>query len=151
MYVFRVSQPDPAIDTSRVEEIPAKEPKFHAVPLKSVLKKRGSGSGPGTPQNTPTQENRPLTLRQELQASFKLVPPPSFPQTSKIRLTNARSVSVDVEAFGESRPLTIFIVDSKSFSTADWLKAFEVTKQVAINMREKLSAAREEINLAIRN
>lgn len=70
MYVFRVSQPDPAIDTSRVEEIPAKEPKFHAVPLKSVLKKRGSGSGPGTPQNTPTQENRPLTLRQELQASF---------------------------------------------------------------------------------
>ncbi|KOX71334.1 hypothetical protein WN51_01607 [Melipona quadrifasciata] len=73
MYVPRMSQPDPAIDTSRVEEIPAKEPKFHAVPLKSVLKKRGSGSGPGTPQNTPTQENRPLTLRQELHASFKLV------------------------------------------------------------------------------
>ncbi|KMR04732.1 phosphatase and actin regulator 4 isoform x3 [Lasius niger] len=74
MYVFRVSQPDPAIDTSRVEEIPAKEPKFHAVPLKSVLKKRGSGSGPGTPQNTPTQENRPLTLRQELHASFNSRP-----------------------------------------------------------------------------
>ncbi|XP_077264921.1 phosphatase and actin regulator 2 isoform X9 [Temnothorax americanus] len=74
MYAFRVSQPDPAIDTSRVEEIPAKEPKFHAVPLKSVLKKRGSGSGPGTPQNTPTQENRPLTLRQELHASFKRPP-----------------------------------------------------------------------------
>ncbi|XP_054006983.1 phosphatase and actin regulator 2 isoform X8 [Hylaeus anthracinus] len=74
MYVVRMSQPDPAIDTSRVEEIPAKEPKFHAVPLKSVLKKRGSGSGPGTPQNTPTQENRPLTLRQELQASFKRPP-----------------------------------------------------------------------------
>ncbi|XP_067203612.1 phosphatase and actin regulator 2 isoform X9 [Linepithema humile] len=74
MYVFRVSQPDPAIDTSRVEEIPAKEPKFHAVPLKSVLKKRGSGSGPGTPQGTPTQENRPLTLRQELHASFNSRP-----------------------------------------------------------------------------
>lgn len=73
MYVVRMSQPDPAIDTSRVEEIPAKEPKFHAVPLKSVLKKRGSGSGPGTPQNTPTQENRPLTLRQELYANIKLV------------------------------------------------------------------------------
>lgn len=73
MYSYKFSQPDPAIDTSRVEEIPAKEPKFHAVPLKSVLKKRGSGSGPGTPQNTPTQENRPLTLRQELHASFKLV------------------------------------------------------------------------------
>ncbi|KYM96650.1 Phosphatase and actin regulator 1 [Cyphomyrmex costatus] len=74
MYLFRMSQPDPAIDTSRVEEIPAKEPKFHAVPLKSVLKKRGSGSGPGTPQNTPTQENRPLTLRQELHASFNSRP-----------------------------------------------------------------------------
>ncbi|XP_043254266.1 phosphatase and actin regulator 4 isoform X10 [Colletes gigas] len=74
VYVVRMSQPDPTIDTSRVEEIPAKEPKFHAVPLKSVLKKRGSGSGPGTPQNTPTQENRPLTLRQELQASFKRPP-----------------------------------------------------------------------------
>ncbi|XP_076675128.1 phosphatase and actin regulator 2 isoform X16 [Andrena cerasifolii] len=72
MYMHRMTQPDPTIDTSRVEEIPAKEPKFHAMPLKSVLKKRGSGSGPGTPQNTPTQENRPLTLRQELHA-FKLV------------------------------------------------------------------------------
>ncbi|XP_049863664.1 phosphatase and actin regulator 2 isoform X5 [Schistocerca gregaria] len=70
-YLFRVPQPDPSIDTTRVEEIPAKEPKFHAVPLKSALKKKGSGgsntggSGPGTPQNTPTQESRPLTLRQD--------------------------------------------------------------------------------------
>nr|XP_031840799.1 phosphatase and actin regulator 1 isoform X3 [Nomia melanderi] len=74
MFVFRMTQPDPGIDTSRVEQIPAKEPKFHAVPLKSVLKKRGSGSGPGTPQNTPTQENRTLTLRQELHASFNSRP-----------------------------------------------------------------------------
>ncbi|OAD61368.1 Phosphatase and actin regulator 1 [Eufriesea mexicana] len=74
MYVPMMSQPDPSIDTSRIEEIPAKEPKFHAVPLKSVLKKRSSGSGPGTPQNTPTQENRPLTLRQELHASFNSRP-----------------------------------------------------------------------------
>lgn len=75
-YLFRMSQPDPAIDTSRVDEIPAKEPKFNAVPLKSALKKKGSGngSGPGTPQNTPTQENRPLTNRQDPQsASFKYV------------------------------------------------------------------------------
>ncbi|XP_023290569.1 phosphatase and actin regulator 2 isoform X5 [Orussus abietinus] len=73
-YICRVSQPDSAIDTSRVEEIPAKEPKFHAMPLKSALKKKGPGSGPGTPQNTPTQENRPLTLRQELHASFNSRP-----------------------------------------------------------------------------
>lgn len=37
---------DSGIDTSRIEEIPAKEPKFHAVPLKSALKK----------PPTPTQE-----------------------------------------------------------------------------------------------
>ncbi|XP_043272804.1 phosphatase and actin regulator 2 isoform X4 [Venturia canescens] len=72
--VFRFSQADPNIDTSRVEEIPAKEPKFHAMPLKSALKKKGPGSAPGTPQNTPTQENRPLTLRQELHASFNSRP-----------------------------------------------------------------------------
>ncbi|XP_063983632.1 phosphatase and actin regulator 2 isoform X3 [Diachasmimorpha longicaudata] len=74
LYEIRYSQPDPSIDTSRVEEIPAKEPKFHAMPLKSALKKKGSGSGPGTPQSTPTQENRPLTLRQELHASFNSRP-----------------------------------------------------------------------------
>ncbi|XP_017780031.1 PREDICTED: phosphatase and actin regulator 4 isoform X4 [Nicrophorus vespilloides] len=60
--LYRMPQPDPAIDTSRVDEIPAKEPKFNAMPLKSALKKKG---GPGTPQNTPTQENRPLGMRQD--------------------------------------------------------------------------------------
>ncbi|XP_066998333.1 phosphatase and actin regulator 2 isoform X4 [Anabrus simplex] len=67
-YLFRVPQPDPGIDTSRVEEIPAKEPKFHAVPLKSALKKKS------TPQNTPTQESRPLAVRQEHHASFNTRP-----------------------------------------------------------------------------
>lgn len=71
-YVYRMPQPDPKIDTSRIDEIPAKEPKFNAKPLKSALKKKGSGSGPGTPQGTPTQENRPLTMRQqEHNSSFK--------------------------------------------------------------------------------
>ncbi|GLV41906.1 uncharacterized protein CBL_00368 [Carabus blaptoides fortunei] len=73
-YLYRMAQPDPAIDTSRVDEIPAKEPKFNAVPLKSALKKKGSGSGPGTPQNTPTQENRPLTIRQDHHASINTRP-----------------------------------------------------------------------------
>uniref|UniRef100_A0A0A9XC92 Phosphatase and actin regulator 2 n=1 Tax=Lygus hesperus TaxID=30085 RepID=A0A0A9XC92_LYGHE len=44
---LRLGQPNPTIDTNRVEEIPAKEPKFHAVPLKSALKK----------PPTPTQES----------------------------------------------------------------------------------------------
>ncbi|KAJ8880742.1 hypothetical protein PR048_017212 [Dryococelus australis] len=64
-FSFRVPQPDPSIDTSRVEEIPAKEPKFHAVPLKSALKKKAGGSAGCTPQGTPTQESRPLAIRQE--------------------------------------------------------------------------------------
>lgn len=58
-YLYRMSQPDPTVDTNRVEEIPAKEPKFNAMPLKSALKKKGSGSG----TNTPTQENRQVTVR----------------------------------------------------------------------------------------
>ena len=44
--LLRLAKPDPTIDTSKIEEIPAKEPKFHAVPLKSALKKPA----------TPTQE-----------------------------------------------------------------------------------------------
>lgn len=70
--VYRMPQPDPSIDTSRIDEIPAKEPRFNAMPLKSALKKKGGG--PGTPQNTPTQESRPLAMRQtqtEHNSSFK--------------------------------------------------------------------------------
>ncbi|XP_060529568.1 phosphatase and actin regulator 3-like isoform X2 [Cylas formicarius] len=71
-YMYRMPQPDPAIDTSRIDEIPAKEPKFNAMPLKSALKKKNSS---GTPQGTPTQENRPLTIRQqEHNSSFSSKP-----------------------------------------------------------------------------
>ncbi|XP_066595995.1 phosphatase and actin regulator 2 isoform X3 [Prorops nasuta] len=70
LYGMRFGGQSDSMMETRVETIPAKEPKFNAVPLKSALKKKGTGSGPGTPQNTPTQESRPLTLRQELQASF---------------------------------------------------------------------------------
>ncbi|KAG8320431.1 protein phosphatase inhibitor activity protein [Homalodisca vitripennis] len=53
----RVTRPDPAIDTSRVEEIPAKEPKFHAVPLKSALKKPPTPTqdGPGPLNSRPVR------------------------------------------------------------------------------------------------
>ncbi|KAK9877732.1 hypothetical protein WA026_019412 [Henosepilachna vigintioctopunctata] len=60
-YMFRMPRPDPTIDTSRINEIPAKEPRFNAMPLKSTLKKKPrNNSTSGTPQSTPTQENRPL-------------------------------------------------------------------------------------------
>lgn len=50
-------QPNPNIDTNRIDEIPAKEPNINAVPLKSALKKKGSNPG------TPTQDNRALAVR----------------------------------------------------------------------------------------
>lgn len=50
---LRLPAPNPTIDTSRVEEIPAKEPKFHAIPLKSALKK----------PPTPTQESPQLQYK----------------------------------------------------------------------------------------
>ncbi|XP_037038607.1 phosphatase and actin regulator 1 isoform X3 [Bradysia coprophila] len=61
-YMFSMQQPNPNIDTMRVEEIPAKEPVFNAVPKKSALKKKPS-SNPGTP--TQDTMNRPLIVRQD--------------------------------------------------------------------------------------
>lgn len=65
-YIFTMPQPNPAIDTCRIEEIPAKEPKFNAVPLKSALKKKpGTNSSPGTPTQENNTNSRPLVVRQE--------------------------------------------------------------------------------------
>ncbi|XP_059615506.1 phosphatase and actin regulator 4-A isoform X2 [Phlebotomus argentipes] len=84
-YMFHMNQPNPNIDTGRVEEIPAKEPLFNAVPLKSALKKKISNSGPGSvgtsagsSPGTPTQDNnsnnRPLVVRQENNSSLNARP-----------------------------------------------------------------------------
>ncbi|KAH8302121.1 hypothetical protein KR044_003029, partial [Drosophila immigrans] len=45
------------MDTQRVEEIPAKEPKPNAVPLKSALKKKGPAANSASTPVTPTQEH----------------------------------------------------------------------------------------------
>ncbi|XP_049867170.1 phosphatase and actin regulator 1 isoform X2 [Pectinophora gossypiella] len=59
---------EPIADTTRVEEIPPKEPIFNAVPLKSALKKRPA------PQASPA--GTPLAPRQDHHhASFKRPPP----------------------------------------------------------------------------
>uniref|UniRef100_A0A1B0CC50 Putative phosphatase and actin regulator 4 n=1 Tax=Lutzomyia longipalpis TaxID=7200 RepID=A0A1B0CC50_LUTLO len=83
-YIFH--QPNPNIDTGRVEEIPAKEPLFNAVPLKSALKKKASGgagamnaatstgSSPGTPTQDNNSNNRPLVVRQENNSSLNSRP-----------------------------------------------------------------------------
>lgn len=67
-YMFSMQQPNPNIDTMRVEEIPAKEPVFNAVPKKSALKKKPS-SNPGTP--TQDTMNRPLIVRQDNNSTLK--------------------------------------------------------------------------------
>ncbi len=45
-----------SLDTNRVEEVPAKEPRLHAIPIKSALKKKffpsSSGSGPSTQETS---------------------------------------------------------------------------------------------------
>lgn len=54
-------------DTTRVEEVPAKEPKMNAMPVKSALKKKGlPGSASGSGASTPTQEsNKSLGVKYE--------------------------------------------------------------------------------------
>ncbi|XP_071648247.1 phosphatase and actin regulator 2 isoform X6 [Temnothorax longispinosus] len=145
MYAFRVSQPDPAIDTSRVEEIPAKEPKFHAVPLKSVLKKRGSGSGPGTPQNTPTQENRPLTLRQELHASFNSRPVRfglALPCTLENK-ENARPYVIREDADGDSGDGQVLYRDD--YDDEKSRLAAKIARKESLSLKLALRPDRQEL------
>ncbi|XP_016912646.2 phosphatase and actin regulator 4B isoform X22 [Apis cerana] len=145
MYVPRMSQPDPTIDTSRVEEIPAKEPKFHAVPLKSVLKKRGSGSGPGTPQNTPTQENRPLTLRQELHASFNSRPVRfglALPCTLENK-ENARPYVIREDADGDSGDGQVLYRDE--YDDEKSRLAAKIARKESLSLKLALRPDRQEL------
>ncbi|XP_076755970.1 phosphatase and actin regulator 2 isoform X7 [Xylocopa sonorina] len=145
MYMPRMSQPDPTIDTSRIEEIPAKEPKFHAVPLKSVLKKRGSGSGPGTPQNTPTQENRPLTLRQELHASFNSRPVRfglALPCTLENK-ENARPYVIREDADGDSGDGQVLYRDE--YDDEKSRLAAKIARKESLSLKLALRPDRQEL------
>lgn len=62
---FMYPMQNPNIDTSRIDEIPAKEPKFNAVPLKSALKKKTSNPG------TPTQDSNKTLQERQANSSFK--------------------------------------------------------------------------------
>jgi hypothetical protein len=62
---FMYPMQNPNIDTSRIDEIPAKEPKFNAVPLKSALKKKTSHPG------TPTQDSNKTLHERQANSSFK--------------------------------------------------------------------------------
>ncbi|XP_042884111.1 uncharacterized protein LOC122260728 isoform X8 [Penaeus japonicus] len=68
--VFYNTNHGPYVDTSRVEEVPAREPRLDAKPLKSALKKKNpsgtaNGSAGTPPAGTPTDGGKPLTVRQD--------------------------------------------------------------------------------------
>jgi phosphatase and actin regulator 4 len=54
------------VDTNKVEEVPAKEPRYNAQPVKSALKKMRNGGGEGSSgPSTPTLENKSLGVKHE--------------------------------------------------------------------------------------
>lgn len=71
-YMYQMQQQQ-NIDTMRVEEIPVKEPMLNAMPKKSALKKKSSGSGSSTPSSNSDAANRPLVVRQDNNGSLKWV------------------------------------------------------------------------------
>ncbi|XP_018564575.1 phosphatase and actin regulator 4 isoform X2 [Anoplophora glabripennis] len=145
-YMYRMPQPDPSIDTSRIDEIPAKEPKFHAMPLKSALKKKG-GSGPGTPQNTPTQENRPLTMRQqEHNSSFNSGKPVRFglPVTIENK-ENARPFVIrEDESDSDSNDGPIPYRDEDNMSEESRL-ALKIARKESLSLKLALRPDRQEL------
>ena len=91
--MYQLQQHANHVDTQRVEEIPAKEPKPNAVPLKSALKKKSghmsSNSSPATPTQDHSNANgsvqqqsgsgaaisanqRPLVVRQDAASNYTL-------------------------------------------------------------------------------
>ncbi|KAJ8911378.1 hypothetical protein NQ315_014209, partial [Exocentrus adspersus] len=145
-YMYRMPQPDPSIDTSRIDEIPAKEPKFHAMPLKSALKKK-PGSGPGTPQNTPTQENRPLTMRQqEHNSSFNSSKPVRFGMTSTIEnKENTRPYVIrEDESDSDSNDGPIPYRDEDSMSEESRL-ALKIARKESLSLKLALRPDRQEL------
>ncbi|XP_069954547.1 uncharacterized protein [Cherax quadricarinatus] len=66
-------------DTSQVEEVPAREPRLDAKPLKSALKKKNpsgtaNGSAGTPPAGTPTDGSKPLSVRQDANRRLPLRP-----------------------------------------------------------------------------
>lgn len=144
---FRMPQPDPSIDTSRIDEIPAKEPKFHAMPLKSALKKK-SNSGPGTPQGTPTQENRPLTMRQqEYNSSFNSGKPVRFGLPTTIEnKENARPFIIrEDESDSDSNDGPIQYRDEDSSLSEEKQMAIKLARKESLSLKLALRPDRQEL------
>ncbi|XP_045533785.1 phosphatase and actin regulator 4B isoform X5 [Papilio machaon] len=124
-------------DTSRVEEIPPKEPLFNAVPLKSALKKRPApaASPQGTPQATP------LAPRQDHHhASFNRRPPPK-PRiricTRPVRVGNAAENKENARPWeGEYRD---------EYSSESERVAAKLARKESLNIKLALRPDRQEL------
>ncbi|XP_013182198.1 PREDICTED: phosphatase and actin regulator 4B isoform X5 [Papilio xuthus] len=124
-------------DTSRVEEIPPKEPLFNAVPLKSALKKRPApaASPQGTPQATP------LAPRQDHHhASFNRRPPPK----PRIRIcTRPVRVGNAVENKENARPWEGEYRDE--YSSESERVAAKLARKESLNIKLALRPDRQEL------
>ncbi|KAG5900207.1 hypothetical protein JTB14_008090 [Gonioctena quinquepunctata] len=141
---YRMPQPDPSIDTSRIDEIPAKEPKMNAKPLKSAMKKR-PGSGPGTPQGTPTQENRPLGMRQqEYNSSFNTGKPVRFGLPTTIEnKENARPNIIHEDDDSDSNDGPILYRDDGSVPEEGL--AIKIARKESLSLKLALRPDRQEL------
>ncbi|XP_063378032.1 phosphatase and actin regulator 3 isoform X3 [Cydia fagiglandana] len=123
----------PVTDTSRVEEIPPKEPSFNAVPLKSALKKRTGDAG--TPLATP------LAPRQDHHhASFKRPPPkPRARFCRPVRVGNAMENKENArpwEGAGEYR---------EEHATESDRVAAKLARKESLNIKLALRPDRQEL------
>ncbi|CAH1185104.1 unnamed protein product [Phyllotreta striolata] len=144
---YRMPQPDPMIDTNRIDEIPAKEPKFHAVPLKSALKKKPN-SGPATPQGTPTQENRPLTMRQqEYNSSFNSGKPVRFGLPTTIEnKENTRPYNIrEDESDSDSNDGPIQYRDDDASMSEEKRLAIKLARKESLSLKLALRPDRQEL------
>ncbi|XP_039965791.1 phosphatase and actin regulator 4 isoform X7 [Bactrocera tryoni] len=142
-YMFQLRQQQQSlhpnhVDTQRVEEIPAKEPKPNAVPLKSALKKKpgqtstsspatptqdhsnangnvqqGGGGGGGGPATSASQ--RPLVVRQDATNSYSLKPI----LRPRIRICRQQVFNINLPCTVENKENTRPFVIRESSSDSD--------------------------------
>ncbi|XP_039746550.1 phosphatase and actin regulator 4B isoform X3 [Pararge aegeria] len=122
-----------AADTSRVEEIPPKEPSFNAVPLKSALKKRPAPSA--SPAATP------LAPRQDHHhASFKRPPP-----KPRIRICRPVRVGNALENKENARPWEGAGEFRDDYASESERVAAKLARKESLNIKLALRPDRQEL------
>ncbi|KAL3268845.1 hypothetical protein HHI36_007936 [Cryptolaemus montrouzieri] len=145
-YMFRMPRPDPTIDTSRIDEIPAKEPRFNAMPLKSALKKKSS-NGSGTPQSTPTQENRPFRYAMGDNSSFSSKPVKfsiGLSCTLENKENNRPFIITEDNSDSDSNDGPINYRDDNEHSSGDSL-ALKIARKESLSLKLSLRPDRQEL------